>query len=256
MQICHWSLRVLIGAVASVLLLSLFGVTPAQETSATRAADEAANKVAGVFPLLQGLVVEVDGSRVMIDLGRRLGAYEGMELEVYREGDAVRHPVTGHVLGKRDLRLGVIRVEQVKEEFSEAVVVSLEKEAKLSWGDSVRVSGDRITLALPLIDPGDVRAANVQSITKNLAIALTKTGRFLVVEEPMIRASLASEQQSGARHPADPLVLKVLAEKLRAQVLILGKLSQADKRAFLGLQVLSVRTGATLGLASVELKGF
>ena len=154
------------------------------------------------------------------------------------------------------MRLGVIRVEEVKEDFSESVVVGQEKEATLSWGDSVRVSGDRITLALPLVDPGDVRGANLQSITKDLAIALIKTGRFLVVEEPLIRASVAPEQQPSARQPAHPLMLNVLAEKLKVQVLILGKLSQAEKKVFLGLQVISTRTGAALGLASVELKGF
>ena len=50
--------------------------------------------------------------------------------------------------------------------------------------------------------------------------------------------------------------MKTLAEKLRAQALILGKLSHVEKRIFLGLQVLSTRTGGTLGLASVELKEF
>ena len=247
----EWTAVVTVG---TFLLFALCGLTYGQGDTASRSSDEAAKKVAGVFPLLQGMVVEVEGNRVLIDLGRRRGTYEGMELEVYREGDAVRHPVTGQFLGRRDVRLGVIRVEEIKEEFSEAVAVSREKEAKLSWGDSVRVSADRITLALPLIDPGDVRSANIHSITKDLAIALTKTGRFMVVEEPLIRASLASEQRPRIEHLADPSTMKVLAEKLRAQVLILGKLSQVEKKVYLGLQVLSTRTGATLGLASVELR--
>ncbi len=256
MQLCHSRLWIVASAAVAFFLLVLCGSTRAQETTASRAADEAAKKVAGIFPLLQGLVVEVDGDRVLIDLGGRRGAYEGMELEVYREGEAIRHPVTGQFLGRRDVRLGVVRVEEVKEEFSEAVAVSREKEAKLSWGDNVRVSADRITLALPLIDPGDVRGANIHSITKDLAIALTKTGGFMVVEEPLIRASLASEQRPRAEPLADPSTMKVLAEKLRAQALILGQLSQVEKKVYLGLQVLSTRTGATLGLASVELKAF
>ena len=255
MPLCHVRQWTAVVTVGTFLLSALCGLTYGQGTTASRSSDEAAKKIAELFPLLQGLVVEVDGDRVLIDLGGRRGAYEGMELEVYREGEAVRHPVTGQFLGRRDVRLGVIRVEEVKEEFSEAVAVSREKEAKISWGDSVRVSADRITLALPLIDPGDVRGANIHSISKDLAIALTKTGRFMVVEEPLIRASIASEQRPRAEHTADPSTLKVLADKLRAQVLILGKLSRVEKKIYLGLQVLSTRTGATLGLTSVELKG-
>ncbi len=57
-----------------------------------------------------------------------------------------------------------------------------------------------------------------------------------------------------AEHKADPNTLHALAEKLRAQALILGRLRQAEKWIFLDLPVLSTRTGATLGLASVEIK--
>lgn len=244
------------GGAAALFLLVATGFAHAQEMTIRRMADEAAKQIAGVFPLLQGLVVGVDDDRLLVDLGGRRGAYEGMELEVYREGEEVKHPVTGQFLGRRDVSLAIVRLVEVREEFSEAIAVSREKGAQLSWGDSVRVSGDRITVALPLIDPGDVRGANVHSITKDLAIALAKTGRFMVVEEPLIRALLASERPSRAGHPADPVAMEVLAKRLRAQALILGRLSHVEKRVFLGLQVLSTRTGSPLGLASVELKEF
>lgn len=243
-------------AAAACFLLVPYRMTHGEDATVSHSTDEAGKKIAGIFPLMQGMVVKVEGDRVLVDLGARRGAYEGMELEVYREGEEVKHPISGQILGRRDVQRGVIRVVEVKEEFSEAVAVSLEKEAQFSWGDSVRVSSDRITVALPLIDPGDVRGVNVHSITKDLAIALTKTGRFMVVEEPLIRASLDPERSPRPERPLDPATMKTLAEKLRAQALILGKLSHVEKRIFLGLQVLSTRTGGVLGLASVELKGF
>lgn len=244
------------GVAVALFLLVATGFALAQEITVGRMADVAAKKIAGVFPLLQGLVVEVDDDRLLVDLGARRGAYEGMELEVYRAGKEVKHPVTGQFLGRRDVSLAIVRLVEVREEFSEAIAVSREKGATLSWGDSVRVSGDRITVALPLIDLGDVRGANVHSITKDLAIALAKTGRFMVVEEPLIRAFLASERIPRAEHPVDPVAMEVLAKRLRAQALILGRLSHVEKRVFLDLQVLSTRTSSTLGLASVELKEF
>ena len=256
MQVRHSRVRFAVNTVVALCLLAAAPGAPALELRVSRVADEAAKEIAGIFPLMQGLVVEVDGNRVLVDLGARQGAYEGMELEVHREGEEIKHPVTGQLLGRRDVRLGVIRVMEVNEEYSEAVVVSREKGVEFSWGDSVRVNSDRIIVALPLIDPGEVRDANVHSITKNLVIALAKTGRFMVVEEPLMRASLPSQRLPVAGHFADPVILEVLAEKLRAQALILGKLSRVGQKIFLGLQVLSTRTGGTLGLASVELKEF
>ena len=241
-----------VGGVAAVLcLLVAVGLAPGEERPAGRATDEAARKIAELFPLAQGVVLEVDGDRLLVDLGARRGAYEGMELEVYRDGEEVKHPVTGQLLGRREVHLAVIRIVEVRGEFSEASVVRREKEAKLSWGDSVRVTGDRITLALPLVEPGDVSGASVRSITKELAIALTKTGRFMVVEEHLIQASFAGERGARGKSLADPGSLKVIAEQLKAQTLVLGRLSGMDKKIFLDLQVLSTRSGATLGVASV-----
>jgi len=115
------------------------------------------------------------------------------------------------------------------------------------------VSGDRINVALPLIDPGDVRDANVRSITKHLAISLTKTGRFMVLEDHLVRGSLAPG--ASAKRLTDLVALRALAEKLHAQALIVGRLRSAEKSVFLDLQVLSTVIGATIGIASVPLAG-
>ena len=249
----HSRLRLVVGAAAGFCLLITVGFTSGQEITTARAVDQAAGKIAESFPLLRGLVVEVEGDRVLIDLGARRGVFPGMVLEVYREAGEIKHPVTGEPLGRRELRLAMIRVVDVKEEFSEAAAVRHEKEVKLSWGDRVRVSGDRITVALPLIDPGDVRGANVRSITKDLAIALIKTGRFMVLEEHLIRSALASDGIPGAKPSTDPASLKALEEKLRAEALILGKLSPTESGIFLDLHVFSTLTGATIGLTSIPL---
>ena len=161
MRVSHLKRRVAVAIAGAFLLLVPYGLTYGEAAVTSRSTDDAATKIAEVFPLVQGLIVELDNDRVLVDLGKRRGAYEGMELEVYREGEELRHPATGQLLGRRDVRLATIRVVEVKAEFSEAVAVSGEKGARLSWGDSVRVSADRITVALPLIDPGDVREDGV-----------------------------------------------------------------------------------------------
>jgi len=253
MTLCRFGVRIILGAAVAVILLLGPGRACAQETVAIRAAEEAARRIAEAFPLLQGLVLAVDGDRLLVDLGSKRGAYEGMELEVYREGKEITHPATGESLGRREVRLATIRLIDVKEEFSEAVAAQRKEDATLSWGDAVRVSGDRINVALPIIDPGNIHDVNIRTITKHLAISLTKTGRFMVLEDHLIRGFLAPGVS--AKRLTDLVALRALAEKLYAQVLVVGRLRSAAKSIFLDLQVLSTVTGATIGIASVPLAG-
>ncbi len=241
--------------VAGSLVLFAPSGTLAQELAFSRAAEEAAARLAEAFPLVQGSVVGIDGDRVLIDLGAKQKLHQGMELQVYREGDEVKHPVTGQVLGRRDKRLGLLRVVEVKEGFSEVLVISLQEGATISAGDLVRVSMDRLSVALPLIDPGEVKGADVYSATKDLAIAMAKTGRFIVIEDHLVRAALMGEKAPRLESFTEPSILKLLAEKTRAQILVLGKLSQSERGLFLNMQVVSISTGAPLHLASVEVPG-
>ncbi len=236
----------------SPLILTPKSVAQAQEMAFSRAAEEAARRIADAFPVLQGSVVGVEGDRILIDLGAKQKVYEGMELQVYREGDEVKHPVTGQVLGRRDKRLGLLRVVEVKEGFSEAVLVSRQEGATITAGDLIRVSHDRLTVALPLISAGEVKGPNLHSATKDLAIALAKTGRFIVIEDHLIRAALMEGKLPQFESFTDPAVLKMLAEKTRVHLLVLGKLSPADPGVLLNLQVVSISTGSPLAVAGVE----
>lgn len=223
----------------------------ALELAFGQAAEEAAAKLTAALPAVHGSVTAVEKDRVLIDLGAK-HVYQGMELQVYREGDEVKHPVTGEVLGRRDKRIGLLRVVEVKERFSEAAVVSREEGVAIRIKDLIRLSSDRVVVALPLIDVGGVKDANAQAFTKDLAITLAKTGHFMVIEEPLLRAALTGEQSSRIESLSDPVALKKLVEKTQVQLLVLGKLSPSPQGLFLNLQVLSAFTGAPLTVASVE----
>lgn len=239
-------------SLAVILFISLIASQArALEPAFGQAAEEAAAKLAEAFPAVQGSITGVERDRVLIDLGAKQ-VYQGMELQVYREGDEVKHPVTGEVLGKRDKRLGLLRVVDVKERFSEAAIVSREEGSTIRARDLVRVSSDRLLVGLPLIDTGGIKEANAHSVTKDLAIALAKTGHFIVIEDPLLRAALAGEHSSRVESFGDPSTLKLLAEKAHVQLLVLGKLSPGHQGLFLNLQVMSVVTGAPLTVASVE----
>ena len=72
----------------------------------------------GLFPKVQGEVLEVHDASLTLDVGRRDGARPGLEVELYREGREIKHPKTGAVLGKAEESLGRSRITDVQEAFS------------------------------------------------------------------------------------------------------------------------------------------
>ncbi len=74
------------------------------------------------FPLLEGIVIKKDGDAVLTDLGEDKRIKKDMGLILFREGEAIAHPVTGRVLGPEPKKIGEAKVEDVYKEFSRAVI--------------------------------------------------------------------------------------------------------------------------------------
>jgi len=79
-------------------------------------------QVTALFPKVEGDVIKVDDGQVTLSIGKRDGVVAGVELEVYREGDELKHPKTGDVLGRKEEVLGRVVVDQVAEAYSTARV--------------------------------------------------------------------------------------------------------------------------------------
>jgi tetratricopeptide (TPR) repeat protein len=75
------------------------------------------------FPLLEGVVVKAEGKRVFVDLGSKQAIKRHMKLILFREGEVIRHPDTGKVLGADTETLGEARVEEVSEDLSQATLL-------------------------------------------------------------------------------------------------------------------------------------
>jgi TolB-like protein len=73
------------------------------------------------FPLLQGMVVQQKGNAIFTDLGQDQVKLQS-RLIVYRE-EAVKHPVSGKVLGADHVIVGRAKVTQVLPEMSKADIV-------------------------------------------------------------------------------------------------------------------------------------
>lgn len=77
-------------------------------------------KLCDELPLAEGLVVQVKGKKIVVDLGKESRVKKGMQLIVFREGEPVKHPVTGQVLGAETEELGYARILAVLDQMSNA----------------------------------------------------------------------------------------------------------------------------------------
>ncbi|MBI5055714.1 MAG: hypothetical protein HZB61_03755 [Nitrospirae bacterium] len=82
--------------------------------------DGLALKVAGAFPLVEGIVIKKDQKFVFTDLGTGKGIKGDMGIIVYRKGKEIRHPLTGKSLGYDMENLGTADIEEIHEDFSKA----------------------------------------------------------------------------------------------------------------------------------------
>lgn len=244
--------RIVLGTV----LFSLAVVPPAsaQEQAFASAAQEVAEKIAAAFPKVEGLILDIQKNRVFLDVGTKEKAYGGMELEAYREGAEFRHPFTGQVLGRMDKTLGRLRIVEVQPNFSVAEVVSTAEGVALMKGDKVRMTAARLLVALPNVDTTEIKGGTGRTVTRDLSLALIRTGRFEVIEDRRLRAAISSEKLENPENFTDPEVLRVLVDKLKISAVLLGKVSVLEKGLMLDVQVVSPYSGGSLLLASAEIK--
>ncbi|MBI3780921.1 MAG: hypothetical protein HY278_07695 [candidate division NC10 bacterium] len=225
-----------------------------KETPVAEAVRVVADRLVAAFPRVEGLIIGVEGEQVLIDRGKADGVFQGMELNVFREGEEFKHPITGEVFGRLDKELGSLQVLQVRERYAVAAVTKTAEKAEIRQGDQVRVSMARMIVAFPNVDMDAAKGANIRPVTKDLAAALSRTGRFELIEDRQLRSMLLADKNLTSGELADPRILKQLYDKGRAQALLLGRLTPLANGFSLDVQVYSTLTGNSLVLASAEVK--
>lgn len=81
------------------------------------AADSAAEKIGGMFPLV-GYVIQAEENEVYTDIGSERGAKKGNEFIVFALGKEITHPQTGDVLGFEKFPLARIQITSVDKKMS------------------------------------------------------------------------------------------------------------------------------------------
>src|SRR3972149_6608749 len=229
---------------------------PAREKDGrfAEAARVVADRLVAAFPRVEGMIIGFEGDQVLIDRGTADGVFQGMELEVFREGGEFKHPLTMEVLGRLDKDLGMLRILQVRERYAVAAITKRVEKAEVRQGDQVRVSMARMIVAFPNVEVEDVRDANTRTVTKDLGAALLRTGPFGLIEERQLRSMVIADKNLAAAEFADPRILKQLAERGKAQALLMGRLTPHPNGASLAVQFFPTLPGNPPLLASAEVK--
>jgi hypothetical protein len=152
-----------------------------------------ADQILALFPKVEGEVIEAQGKRLTLTLGKRDGIQPGLDLSLYREGRELKHPRTGEVLGRTEETLGRVSVAQVFEAYSTGTVI---QGGEARPGDKVRVSAGKIPLTLLFLASG-VRASLVEAVVHELVEELNRAGRFQVTVGDQVAVWLAREGIAG-----------------------------------------------------------
>ena len=199
----------LVVAVAA-LLLGQGAPGLAQQQTGT---EEIARWAASRFPIVEGRVEAVVQGQVELSLGSEHGLFQGARLNAFRRGAPFHHPLTGEVLGYREIPLGKVVVTRVEKQRSWGH--RLQPAGELRPGDGVRITAAPIPMVLIPTSPRVSR-----SVRMNLARSLEATGRFHLLEHARSTVLLARNRLTELES-LDPQKLQALHRLFPDHVLLL-----------------------------------
>ncbi len=240
---------------ALINLLVWVPITWAQNTdSLETVSSQLAAELVRYFPPVTGEVVKVDGKHLYVDLGAKDEVWTGLRLLVYRQGEVLKHPTTGAVVGHDELQLGDMTLVRVSENHAVGIYIPDADNGPVQPGDKVRLTAARIAVSLapptgPL--PTDVTQTVVSTQLKN---DLEATGRFRVQGAERVNAWLL-ERSVALSAVAESPYLQMLTRSLKTPYLIQPVLKAAQGQTILTMRLLAATQTAPVAEASAALTG-
>ncbi|RMF94301.1 MAG: hypothetical protein D6736_00255 [Nitrospinota bacterium] len=202
------------------------------------------------FPPVEGVVVTLQGKQVYLDLGAAKGIRPGMELSVFREGSEFRHPLTGQVLGRLEEDIGIVKVVEVRERYSVAEIMSLEKGQEIRVGDKCRITGGPIRLGLlPILNLSPI-GFNQDIFITFLLDQLRATRRFDVADPNQTTVWLL-ERHIELQDLTQPAGIDRLKADFPVDYLLFLPVEQLEGRLVLHAKLISIKVGDVHELTSV-----
>ena len=234
---------------ALTLLLITTLVTPAQAGVADQVGATFGlmlQDVVSAFPPVEGVVVQVDGEHLYMDLTKKKGVLLGQEFSVFRKGEEFRHPFNGKILGRYEEILGYAQVQRVEEGFSEALFVPVEGKDKPKPEDGVRITRGRIRVAVA--PPTDLtsKQADLRRVAFMLALAMDQTKRFLSVDPSQVSEVLLNSKTRSEELLVRPERAVALGKPLEVTGWLVPVLLERRGVTYLDVTWVSAVTGAAL----------
>ncbi len=180
-------------------------------------------QLAGLFPKLDGEIVEVRGALLTLSVGRRDGLQSGVELLIVREGRELKHPQTGQALGRVEEPVGRAVVAEVFEAYA---LARPEAATAPRPGDRVRVSAGTISLlVVPLVS--GVKDSQAEAVIQQLMDELNRSDRFRAISGDALAVRLAEQGiapeqvfegrglEHAVRRPGADYLLAVLVKRVQ-----------------------------------------
>ena len=202
--------------------------------------------VVSAFPPVEGLVVQVDGDNIYMDLGKKDGVQAGQEFTIFRKGEQFYHPITRKVLGRYEEVLGYAQVQRVEEAFSEALFVPVEGRPPPKAEDGVRITRGRIRVAV--VPPVDLTAgkADLRRVSFMLALAMDQTRRFQSADSGQVNEVLLNNKTKGEEMLVRPDRAVALGRSLDVMGWLVPVLIERRGITYLDVTWISAVTGAAL----------
>ena len=94
-----------------------------------------AKKFVSSLPLIQGSVIRLDAGNIMLDVGRTGGLKKGIKCTIYREGNEIKHPVTGEILGIETTIVGEIQITDPFDKYASGRITHTVQGKTINVGD-------------------------------------------------------------------------------------------------------------------------
>jgi len=202
--------------------------------------------VVAAFPAVEGMVVAVEGDRIYLDLTDKDGVRPGQEFTIFRKGEVFRHPINGRPLGRYEQVLGHAQVQRVLPQFSEAVYVAADGQAKARAEDGVRITKGRIRVAVAPTTDLTSANADLRRVPFMLAHALSETKRFQSADPGAVQELLLTQKTRSEELLVRPDKAVAVAKPLEVTGWLVPVLIERRGVTYLDVTWVSAVTGAAL----------
>ena len=241
--------------VAAGLVLAFLGIVPLPAAGADPYRDVSlalGQGLLALFPAVEGYVVSTSRGEAYVDLAQKDLVRPGMELQIYRPGADMIHPVTKQVLGSYETNLGVLSVTEVREKYSRGTLDAAGEAAGIVTGDRVRLSARRLRTLLHVA--GAAAGIEIGPLAQALIARGEQSLRFAMIDEPGWASSLTALGAPWETVRVDPALLRRLGEVAGADLLLLTRI-EPGAVSRVAIEVRSLRTGTMLGELSERWPG-